>query len=143
MEQRLSIITLGVSDLKKSRAFFDALGWKAASEDQAEKIVAYDLINMTLALYPLDKLEEDAKVKVERQAYSAFTIAYNVRSEEEVEATLKEAVKAGGKLVKPAEKAFWGGYSGYFADPDGNLWEVSYNFVAPRLSIGEFQWNGF
>jgi len=58
MEQRLSIITLGVSDLKKSRAFFDALGWKVASEDQAEKIVAYDLINMTLALYPLDKLEE-------------------------------------------------------------------------------------
>ena len=117
MEQRLSIITLGVSDLKKSRAFFDALGWKVASEDQAEEIVAYDLINMTLALYPLDKLEEDAKVKVERQTYSAFTIAYNVRSEEEVEATLKEAVKAGGKLVKPAEKAFWGGYSGYFAGP--------------------------
>ncbi len=117
MEQRLSIITLGVSDLKKSRAFFDALGCKVASEDQAEKIVAYDLINMTLALYPLDKLEEDAKVKVERQTYSAFTIAYNVRSEEEVEATLKEAVKAGGKLVKPAEKAFWGGYSGYFAGP--------------------------
>jgi hypothetical protein len=143
MEQRLSIITLGVSDLKKSRAFFDALEWKVASEDQAEEIVAYDLINMTLALYPLDKLEEDAKVKVERQTYSAFTIAYNVRSEEEVEATLKEAVKAGGKLVKSAEIAFWGGYSGYFADPDGNLWEVAYNPFAPLRPKGEFQWSGF
>jgi len=143
MEQRLSIITLGVSDLKKSRAFFDKLGWKVASEDQSENIVVYDLISMSLALYPLDKLEEDANIKVERQKYSSFTIAYNVRSKEEVDTTLDQALKSGAELVKPAEEAFWGGYSGYFADPDGNLWEVAHNPFAPLGPKGEFQWNGF
>jgi len=143
MEQRLSIITLGVADLKRSRAFYDALGWKVASEEQAEQIVAYDLISMTLCLYPLDKLGEDAKIKVNHQEYSTITLAYNVRSEEEVDAALAEAVKAGGKLIKTAEKVFWGGYSGYFADPDGNLWEVAFNPFAPLGPDGEFRWKGF
>ena len=143
MEQRLSVITLGVSDLKRSRAFYDALGWKVASEKQADQIVAYDLISMTLCLYPLDKLGEDAKIKVNRQEYSTITLAYNVRSEEEVDAALAEAVKAGGKLIKTAEKVFWGGYSGYFADPDGNLWEVAFNPFAPLGPDGEFRWKGF
>ncbi len=142
MEQRVSIITLGVSDLKKSRAFYDALGWKVASEDQAEEIVAYDLQNMTLALYPLNKLAEDAKIPVERTGYSTITIAYNVNSEAEVNETLEEVQKAGGKLIKSAEKVFWGGYSGYFSDPDGNLWEVAYNPFAPLGPKGEFQWGG-
>ena len=84
MEQRISIITHGVSDLKKSRAFYDALGWKVASEDQVEEIVAYDLQNMTLALYPLSKLTKDAKIPVERSGYSTITIAYNVNSKTEV-----------------------------------------------------------
>jgi predicted lactoylglutathione lyase len=143
MDQRISIITLGVADLKRSRAFYDALGWKVAAEEQADQIVAYDLINMTLCLYPLAKLGEDAKIKVQSQEYSTITIAYNVRSETEVDAALKEAVKAGGKLVKAAEKMFWGGYSGYFADPDGNLWEVAFNPFAPLGPEGEFRWEGF
>jgi len=143
MDQRISVITIGVADLKRSRAFYDALGWKVASEDQADQIVAYDLISMTLCLYPLNKLAEDAKVKVQRQEYSTITVAYNVRSEEEVDATLEEAVKAGGKLVKPAEKVFWGGYSGYFADPDGNLWEVAFNPFSKLGPEGEFRWKGF
>jgi uncharacterized protein len=142
MEQRVSIITLGVSDLKKSRAFYDALGWKVASEDKTEEIVAYDLQNMTLALYPLNKLAEDAKIPVERSGYSTITIAYNVNSETEVNETLEEVQKAGGKLIKAAEKDFWGGYSGYFSDPDGNLWEVAYNPFAPLGPKGEFQWGG-
>lgn len=142
MEQRISIITLGVSDLKKARAFYDALGWKVASEDKTEEIVAYDLQNMTLALYPLDKLAEDAKISVERSGYSTITIAYNVNSETEVNETLEEAQKAGGKLIKAAEKVFWGGYSGYFSDPDGNLWEVAFNPFAPLGPKGEFQWGG-
>ena len=142
MEQRISIITLGVSDLKKARAFYDALGWKVASEDQVEEIVAYDLQNMTLALYPLNKLAEDAKIPVERSGYSTITIAYNVNSETEVNETLEEVQKAGGKLIKTAEKVFWGGYSGYFSDPDGNLWEVAYNPFAPLGPKGEFQWSG-
>ncbi|MBL4588463.1 MAG: VOC family protein [Alphaproteobacteria bacterium] len=143
MEQRLSIITLGVQDLVKSRAFYDALGWKVASEVQSEEIVTYDLIGMTLALYPLNKLEEDATVKVKPQENSTFTIAYNVVSTEDVETTLLEAVSAGGKLVKPADKAFWGGYSGYFSDPDGYLWEVAHNPFSQLGPKGEFQGNGY
>jgi predicted lactoylglutathione lyase len=143
MDQRLSVITLGVADLKRSRAFYDALGWKVASEDQADQIVAYDLINMTMCLYPLNKLGEDAKIQVQSQEYSTITIAYNVRSETEVDAALKEAVKAGGKLVKAAEKVFWGGYSGYFADPDGNLWEVACNPFSKLGPAGEFKWLGY
>jgi predicted lactoylglutathione lyase len=143
MDQRISIVTLGVADLKKARAFYDALGWKVASEDQAEDIVAYDLIGMTLCLYPLNKLAEDAKIEIKNHEYSTITIAYNVGSEEEVDAVLEEAVRAGGKKVKTAEKAFWGGYSGYFADPDGNLWEVAHNPFAPLGPEGEFRWNGF
>ncbi len=142
MEQRLSIITLGVQDLAISRAFYDALGWKIASEEQSEEIVTYDLISMTLALYPLNKLEEDVTVNVKPQKHSTFTIAYNVGSPEDVETTLLEAVSAGGKLVKPAEKAFWGGYSGYFSDPDGYLWEVAHNPFSQLGPKGEFQWNG-
>ena len=143
MEQRLSIITLGVSDMKKSRAFYDALGWQVASEDQSEEIVAYNLQSMALALYPLDKLAEDAKIETPaRPQYSTHTIAYNVNSEAEVDQTLKDAVTAGATLVKPAEKVFWGGYSGYFADPDGNLWEVAHNPFSALGPNGEFQWGG-
>lgn len=143
MDQRLSVITLGVRNLKRARSFYDALGWKAASEDETDQIVAYDLICMTLCLYPLDKLAEDATVRIERQGYSTINLAYNVRSEEEVDSTLEEVVKAGGRLIKPGQKVFWGGYSGYFADPDGNLWEVAYNPFAPLGPNGEFRWRGY
>lgn len=142
MEQRISIITLCVSDLKKARAFYDALGWKVASEDQAEEIVAYNLQNMALALYPWDKFVDEVKIPANRSGYSAFTIAYNVNSENEVDDMLEEAQKAGGRLIKPAEKVFWGGYSGYFSDPDGNLWEVAYNPFSALGPNGEFQWGG-
>ncbi|MGB1077820.1 MAG: VOC family protein [Bdellovibrionales bacterium] len=142
MEQRLSIITLGVQDLVKSRAFYDALGWKVASEDQSEEIIAYDLLSMTLCLYPLEKLNEDAKVSVTAQKHASFTIAYNVKTPEDVDLTLTEAVKAGGTLIKPAEKVFWGGYSGYFSDIDGYLWEVAHNPFSKLGTNGEFQWNG-
>ena len=143
MEQRISIITLCVSDLKKARAFYDALGWKVASEDQAEEIVAYSLQNMVLALYPWDKMVDEVKIPAERSGYSAFTIAYNLNFENEVNDMLEEAQKAGGQLIKPAEKVFWGGYSGFFSDPDGNLWEVAYNPFSALSPNGEFQWGGF
>lgn len=142
MQQRISIITLGVSDLKKARAFYDSLGWKVACEDQVEEIVAYNLPNMALALYPLDKLADEAKVPIRRGGYSSVIIAYNVNSESEVQDILDEAKKAGGEIVKPAEKVFWGGYSGYFSDPDENLWEVAYNPFSPLGPKGEFQWGG-
>ena len=142
MEQRLSLITLGVADLAKARAFYDALGWKVATEDQSEAIVCYNLNNMALALYPWDKLAEDAQVPVERSGYSAITIAYNVSTEQGVDLILSEAEKAGGTIVKPAQKVFWGGYSGYFADPDGHLWEVAHNPFSSLGPNGEFQWGG-
>ncbi len=143
MDQRLSIITLGVADLKTSRAFYDALGWEVASEEQADQIVAYDLIGMTLCVYPLDKLAEDAKIEVQSQKYSTITLAYNVQSEKLVDDMLAQAVRAGGKLVKGAEKTFWGGYSGYFADSDGNLWEVAFNPFSKLGEKGEFRWLGY
>jgi len=143
MDQRRSIITLGVADLRKARAFYDALGWKVASEEQADQIVAYDLISMTLCLYPLDNLAEDEGIEVQRQKYSTITVAYNVGSENEVDAVLEEAVKAGGELVKAPEKVFWGGYSGYFADPDGKLWEVAHNPLSKLGPNGEFRWEGY
>ncbi len=141
MDQRLSIITLGVSDLEKSKQFYCALGWQVASEEDAG-IVAYNLNQMTLALYPKAKLADDANIEMNSGGFPSFTLAYNVASENAVDETLFEAQKiAGANIIKPAEKVFWGGYSGYFSDPDNFLWEVAYN---PYVKLGpnsEFQWN--
>ncbi len=139
----MSLITLCVSDMKKSRAFYDALGWKVASEDQAEEIVAYNIQNMVLALYPWDKFAKEVNVTEPRPKVSAFTLAYNVGSEGEVDQTMQEAERAGGKIIKAAETVFWGGYSGHFADPDGNFWEVAYNPFSKLGPNKEFRWEGF
>ena len=141
MEQRISIITLGVIDLQKSKAFYDALGWQASS-DSEDGIVAYNLPQMTLALYPLEKRAKDINIPLERQRYSSVTLAYNVTSEQVVDGIIEKAVKAGAQLVQKPAKTFWGGYSGHFSDLDGTLWEVAYNPFAPLGPNGEFQWNG-
>ena len=141
MQQRVSLITLGVADLARSCAFYDRLGWSRAAPTEGEDIVAYDLIGMTLALYPRTKLAEDA-TQTFGEGPSPFTLAHNVAGPAEVDAVLATAVAAGGKLVKPAAAAFWGGYSGYVADPDGFLWEIAHNPFAPLGPNGEFQWNG-
>jgi len=143
MEQRISMVTLCVTDLQRARKFYDALGWKVASEEQVENIVAYDLQNMVLALYPWEKFAQDIKIPKERSGYSAVSIAYNVKSEEEVDRVLEEVDRAGGKIIQPAEKVFWGGYSGHFADPEGNLWEVACNPFSALGPKGEFQWGGY
>lgn len=143
MQQRISIITLGVADLKKAKAFYDALGWKVASDETVEEIVAYDLQTMALALYPWEKLAADAQVTAERSGYSSFSIAHNLSTEEEVSELLSKIPEAGGTILKPATKAFWGGFSGCFADPDGHIWEIAYNPFAKLGPNGEFQWNGF
>lgn len=142
MEQRISLITLGVRDLKKARAFYDALGWQAASEEHADSMIPYNINGMAFALYGWDELAEDAQIPAEGSGFRGIALAYNVRNEEEVDAALKEAQAAGGKIVKPGQKVFWGGYSGYFADPDGHLWEVAYNPFSPLGPGGEFQWGG-
>jgi catechol 2,3-dioxygenase-like lactoylglutathione lyase family enzyme len=133
MEQRVSIITLGVANLQRSREFYERLGWRR-SMPQNEGIVFFQIGGMALALYPRDELAKDANIPPEVGGSSGMTLAFNARNREEVDAVLAEAQPAGAKLVKPAQEAFWGGYSGYFADPDGFLWEVAWN---PFFQIGE------
>lgn len=126
MEQRLSLITLGVSDLDRSRKFYEDLGWRR-SMAKAEGIVFFQVGGMALALYLRHELAKDANVSPDGGGFCGVSLAYNARTREEVDSVLAEAQSAGAKLLKSAREAFWGGYSGYFADPDGFLWEVAWN----------------
>lgn len=133
MEQRLSVVTLGVSDLERSRRFYeDGLGWQRGNADK--DIAFYQINGAVLALYPRELLAADAQVPSEGSGFRGVTVAYNARTRDEVDAVLAEAGKAGARILKPAQDAFWGGYSGYFADPDGHLWEVVWN---PHWTISE------
>ncbi len=126
MEQRLSVITFGVKSLKDSLRFYrDGLGWNAQTEN--EGIVFFQLKGMIFALFPKDELANDAMVEEAGSGFSGFTVAYCARSEQEVDEVLAKAESIGARITKHAEKVFWGGYSGYFADPDGYLWEVAFN----------------
>ena len=133
MEQRLSIITLGVADLKRSREFYERLGWRR-SMAQAEGVVFFQTGGMALALFPRHELAKDANIAADGQGFSGISLAYNARNREEVDSVLAEAEAAGGRLLKHAQQAVWGGYSGYFSDPDGFLWEVAWN---PSFSVAE------
>jgi catechol 2,3-dioxygenase-like lactoylglutathione lyase family enzyme len=133
MEQRVSLITLGVADLKRSREFYERLGWRR-SMAETEGVVFFQAGGMALALYPRNELAKDANIADEGHGFNGIALAYNARNRAEVDAVLTEAAAAGGKLLKPAQEAFWGGYSGYFADPDGFLWEVAWN---PSFAIAE------
>jgi uncharacterized protein len=131
MEQRVSLITLGVADLQRSREFYERLGWRRSMAD-TEGVVFFQTGGMALALYPRHELAKDANVSAHGDGFSGIALAYNARTRAEVDSVLNEAEAAGAKLVKPAQEAFWGGYSGYFSDPDGFLWEVAWN---PSFSI--------
>lgn len=133
MEPRLSLVTLGVADVARARSFYEALGFKAGSASQ-ETVTFLDAGGVVLGLYGRAALAEDAGVADSSPGFSGVALAHNARSEAEVDAVLAEAVAAGARLVKPAAKVFWGGYSGYFADPDGHLWEVAYN---PYFKLGD------
>ncbi len=133
MEQRISIVTLGVADLGRSRDFYQRLGWTPSAASN-EAIIFFQAGGVAVALYPRAELAKDANVAPEGTGFSGITIAYNARSREEVEAVMAEAQAAGARIVKPAQEAFWGGYSGYFADPDNFAWEVAWN---PFFSIAE------
>lgn len=127
MEAQLNIVTLGVSDIKRARKFYEkGLGWKASSASQGD-IVFFQLGAIVLALYPRNLLADDATVTAAGSGFRGITLAQNVREKREVAEVLKIAEAAGGKIVKSAQDVFWGGYSGYFADPDGHLWEVAWN----------------
>ena len=126
MEPRLSIVTLGVADVAKARTFYEALGFKASPASQ-ESITFMDAGGVVLALYGRDALAEDSHMPPSAPGFSGVTLAHNVRSEADADAALAHAQSCGAKILKPAQKVFWGGYSGYFADPDGHLWEVAFN----------------
>lgn len=126
MEPRVSIITLGVQDVARACVFYEMLGFEASSSSR-ESVTFFDAGGVVLGLYGRGPLAEDATVDDSPPGFSGVALAYNARSEADVDAVLAEAVSAGAKLIKPAGKVFWGGYSGYFADPDGHLWEVAFN----------------
>lgn len=127
LEPRISIVTLGVSDMKRSRAFYEALGWKAGSASN-ENVTFFQGRGVLLGLYGHDALAADAGVAAGSQPeFRGTSLAYNCRDTDEVDAAFAHALSCGAKSVKRPQKVFWGGYSGYFADPDGHLWEVAHN----------------
>ena len=127
MNQHLHIITLGVRDFAKSYKFYvETLGWKP-SDSSNDDSAFFQAGSVQLAIYPREKLAEDALIPSEGSGFSGITLAYNTRSEAEVDQTIKDLKSKGVKILKEPQKVFWGGYSSYFADPDGYCWEVAYN----------------
>ena len=125
MEQRVSLVTLGVADLSRARAFYEALGWESPNAPDSD-VVFFQAGGMILALWGRAELAEDSGVQ-DTEGYGGITLAHNVRSPAEVDAVLAEAEAARGVIKRPGAPTFWGGYSGVFADPDGHPWEVAHN----------------
>jgi catechol 2,3-dioxygenase-like lactoylglutathione lyase family enzyme len=138
MEPRLSLVTLGVANIARARKFYEAMGF-VASNPFNESVTFFPAGGVVLALFGRGALADDATVADSATGFSGIALAHNVRTEAEVEQVLAEAAAAGGRIVKPAKRAFWGGYSGYFADPDGHLWEVAHNPDFPLDAEGRLQ----
>ncbi|MEV7395569.1 VOC family protein [Aeromicrobium sp. NPDC092404] len=133
MEQRLSLVTLGVSDLARARLFYeDGLGWTKGNPE--DEVAFYQLNGLVLALWSRADLAADARVPDTGATFGGMTIAFNTRSRDEVDEILGTVEAAGGTVLKRGEQQPWGGYSGYFADPDGHPWEVAWN---PDWSIDD------
>lgn len=141
LEQRVSLITLGVSDIEAAAAFYEALGWRRVPSQ--EGVIAFDLIGQTLALYPLDDLARDMGLPVADLGHGGITLAYNVRNKPAVAEVLAAAEAAGASILKAAEDTFWGGHAGYFRAPDRAIWEVTFNPFAPLSQDGAFRWKGY
>jgi predicted lactoylglutathione lyase len=133
VEQRVSLVTLGVDDLAKSRAFYEAMGWRG---QQVEDTVFFQAGGMALVLWGRTKLADDAGVGSVHgpNRFDAVVLAHNVRSPEEVDAIIAAAGRSGGAVTRPPRRTFYGGYAGYFTDPDGHLWEVAHN---PGFALGD------
>jgi uncharacterized protein len=134
MKPRISMITLGVHSLPRSIAFYeDGLGLPRM--ESPPEVAFFTLDGCWLGLYGREALAEDAGISAQGSGFSGFSLAHNVTTEAEVDRLMEQAVAAGATLLRPARKVFWGGYSGYFADPDGYLWEIAHNplfWVGPR-----------
>lgn len=127
MRQKLNLITLGVDNFEKSLNFYEkGLGWKK-SDKSMDELALFPLGGITLALHPRNELADDTTLKYQPTEFSGLTISYNTTSEKEVDDILKQVAELGATIIKPAQKVFWGGYSGYFKDLDGYLFEVAYN----------------
>ena len=128
MDQRLSLITLGVRDVSRARAFYEALGWRldGGVDDDTDHIAFFQVGGLIVALWDRGKLATDSGV-TDMGGWGGVTLAYNVRSPEEVDAVLAEAREAGATIPRAGAATFWGGYSGVFVDPDGHPWEVAHN----------------
>jgi catechol 2,3-dioxygenase-like lactoylglutathione lyase family enzyme len=125
MEQRVSLITLGVRDLERARTFYEGLGW-SARDDENDDVVFFQAGGMVVALWDRGSLAADSAV-TDGGGWGGVTLAHNVRSPEEVDAVMQEARAAGARIRREPGETFWGGYSGVFVDPDGHPWEVAHN----------------
>jgi catechol 2,3-dioxygenase-like lactoylglutathione lyase family enzyme len=132
MEQRLSLVTLGVSALARARAFYEALGWHTRA-DPDDDVVFFQAGGMIFALWDRAKLAEDSGVE-DSGGWGGVTPAHNVRSPDEVDSVIEEARAAGATIAREPAETFWGGYSGVFVDPDGHPWEIAHN---PRWTIAD------
>lgn len=126
MNTRVSLITLGITDLARARRFYEDIGFEVSAASQGD-VVFFRSRGIVLALHPWKLLAEDATVPPAGSGFRGVVLAYNVREKVDVSTMLELARRAGASIVKPAQDVFWGGHSGYFADPDGHLWEVAYN----------------
>lgn len=135
MEPRISLITLGVVDMTRARAFYEALGFVASSTSTAD-VTFFPAGGAVLGLFGWDPLAQDAGVHPSGDGFRGVTVAHNVRAKDDVAIVLSAAEAAGGRIVKPAQDVFWGGHHGYFADPDGHLWEVAWNPFFPLAADG-------
>lgn len=133
MQPRISMITLGVKNVPVAAEFYEkGLGFPRL-DFESDSVAFFNLNGSWLGLYGLEALAEDAQVAAEGSVFKGFSLAHNVHSESEVDAVMAQAIAAGGLMVKQPQKVFWGGYSGYFQDPDGHLWEIAYN---PIMWVG-------
>jgi predicted lactoylglutathione lyase len=132
MEQRLSLVTLGVGDLARARAFYEALGWKTNAGPD-DDVVFFQAGGMVVGLWSRERLAEDSGVE-DAGGWGGVTFAYNVRSPREADEVLEQARAAGAHIAREGGETFWGGYSGVFVDPDGHPWEVAHN---PRWTIAD------
>lgn len=136
MEQRMTAVTLGVADLQRARRFYEkGLGWSASLESNKD-VVFFQANGLVIALWGRADLAKDANVADDGEGFSGIALAHNARSREEVDAVLAKAGHAGARILKPGQETFWGGYAGYFADPDGHMWEVAWNPFWPLDDAG-------
>ena len=134
MEQRLSLVTLGVENLGRAVAFYEALGWRTDNDFEEQDVAFFQAGGMVVALWWRDQLAKDSGIEDDEGGWGGVTLAYNVRHQEEVDSVIAEAEAAGAEIAREPGDTFYGGYSGIFIDPDGHPWEVAHN---PRWTVHE------